>query len=232
MTTNNIIILAAILFIILIGIVIHIMSSRNTYLAYLKTNLIMLAENILEGIIDNEPGYTIQDIIDFNISESDLHLNCIQFIKSKMYKYVDSFITDNVTNKIVAKMLRDLLKIDDSIVSDALESVLTADDGTIYNGLLQLLSNHSKNVLSEMEKEDKEAKEIAESYENETITVDEYNGEFDKSEYDIARENFESTEIEYPEEENIDDIPEELVEIIAQSESDFEEDEVESENEN
>ena len=45
--------------------------------------------------------------------------------------------------------------------------------------------------------------------------------EYDKSEYDIARENFETKEIEYPDEENLDDIPEELVEIVENSEEEI-----------
>ena len=52
---------------------------------------------------------------------------------------------------------------------------------------------------------------------NENIAGVEYNGEFDKSEYEIGREN--DVEQEYPDEENLDDIPEELVEVIEGSET-------------
>ena len=216
---------------IIIGIILLVINSINNskklYLKYLKCNLPTVAENVIQRILDNIEDYTIADIIS-SYNNSDLYLSCIDFVRDEMNKYIDKYIdlhvNDGITGKIVSKIIKNKITSDISIIDDAIDLTLIhngSNGESMYNELIKLLSNYSSDKLSEMEKEDKEAQEIAEAYENESVEdVAEYNGEFDKSEFDIARENFEPLEVEYPEEENLDEIPEELVEIVEQSKQD------------
>ena len=225
MTTLDITILSIILIIIAIAIYLVVSNnSKNIYLEYLKCNLPTVAENIIQNILDDE--YSINEIISLNNSNYDLYLKCMDFVRVEMNKYIDDYINNNIKEKFVSKLVKDFIKLDPSVIGDAIDLTLLhngSDGENMYNKLIKLLSNYSSNKISGIEKEEAEAIEVAESYENETVEdVAEYNGEFDKSEYDIARENFETKEIEYPEEENLDEIPEELVEIIAGSETEEE----------
>ena len=226
--TANYIILSFIILVIIAAIIFLVSSirSRNTYLKYLKTNLPTVAENIINDIIEKK--ITIKDISIWNSdkdAETEIFLVTIEYIKDGITKYILNFIDENVKNKFVAKLLKDIVTLDPSIISEAIDVVLDSSNTEgkkIYNNLLNVVYDHVTDRIKDIDKEEAKAAEIAEAYENETVEdVAEYNGEYDKSEYDIARENFETKEIEYPDEENLDDIPEELVEIVENSEEEI-----------
>ena len=226
MTAESCIIISFIILVVISAIIFLVSSikSRNTYLKYLKTNLPTVAENIINDIIEKK--ITINDIFlwynnirDTEITE-DFFIVVINYIKDDIEKYIINYIDQNVRNKFVAKLLKDVVKLDPTIVSDAIDTILsssTKKGKEIYNKLLDVIYDHTKDVIEKINKEEEQAVKVAEAYENENVAGVEYNGEFDKSEYEIGREN--TVEQEYPDEENLDDIPEELVEIVEGSET-------------
>ena len=226
MTTETCIIISFIILVVVAAIIFLVSSikSRNTYLKYLETNLPTVAENIINDIIEKK--ITINDIFlwynnirDTEITE-DFFIVVINYIKDDIEKYIINYIDQNVRNKFVAKLLKDIVKLDPTIISDAIDTILsssTKKGKEIYNKLLDVIDDHTKDVIEKINKEEEKAAKLAEAYENENVAGVEYNGEFDKSEYEIGREN--TVEQEYPDEENLDDIPEELVEIVEGSET-------------
>ena len=220
--------------VLIVGVIIFTISSiksRNTYLKYLNVNLPTVAENIINDIVEKK--ITVEDINTWMWNNSttmttsnttDLFIIAMEYVKEKISEYINKYIDENVRNKFVAKLLRDLINLDPSIISSAIDTILDSsnkDGKEIYNNLISVIYDHATDTIDKIEKEESKAAEVAEAYENETVDdVAEYNGEFDKSEYDIAREN--AVEQEYPDEENLDEIPEELVEIVAGSETEEE----------
>lgn len=196
--------------------------SRNTYLKYLKTNLPTVAENIIHDILDKK--ITMDDIFVFNSEgkatafTTDFFIMAINYIKNHLENYIIKYIEENVRNKFVAKLLKDFVKLDPSIITEAIDVVLDSSNKEgkeLYDKLLDTAYAYAINTLDSIEEEESKALEEALAYENETVeNVSEYNGEFDTME--------EVEEIEYPDEENLDDIPEELVEIVAGSETEEE----------
>ena len=222
--TNIIILSIILLIIVVISSIIGCIKSKNTYLLYLKSSLPVVAENIIENILDDNPNsISIDDILSFKdqfMIDTELYTTTLELVKHKMLLYIKEYIDRNVSNTFVKNMLNKITR-DSDIITDAVELALTSNENELYDKLIKLLYDHAFNRLNEIEKEDKEAEKIAEDYENETVEdVVEYNGELDKSEFDVARENFEPTGADYPEEEDLNEIPEELVEIIAMSEED------------
>ena len=223
--TNIIILFIALIIVAIISFIIRSIKSKNTYLLYLKASLPTVAENIIENILSDEEGsITINDIFDFEsqymLGSTDIYVSIIELVKHKMLLYIQEYIESNIHNQFIKKLLGKVTK-DSDIILDAIDVTLLSNDSKLYNKLIKLIYDHLFNWNEEVEKEEKEAAKIAEDYENETVeNVPEYNGELDKSEFDIARENFEPTGAEYPEEENLDEIPEELIEIVAMSEED------------
>jgi hypothetical protein len=222
--TNIIILSIILLIIVVISAIIGSIKSKNTYLLYLKSSLPVVAENIIQDILDDNPDSTsIDDILNFKnqfMIDTELYTTTLELVKHKMISYIKEYIDRNVSNTFVKNMLNKINS-DSDIIIDAVELALTSNENELYDKLIKLLYDHAFNRLNEIEKEDKKAEKIAEDYENETVEdVVEYNGELDKSEFDVARENFEPTGADYPEEEDLNEIPEELVEIIAMSEED------------
>lgn len=198
--------------------------SRNTYLKYLKTNLPTVAENIINDILDKK--ITMDDIFVFNSEgkatafTTDFFVMVINYIKTNLENYVVKYIEENVRNKFVKKLLKDIIKLDPSIVTEAIDIVLDSSNKEgkeLYDKLLDTAYSYAVNALDSIEEEESKALEEALAYENETVeNAPEYNGEFDTDEH------VQQIDIEYPDEENIDDIPEELVEIVAGSETEEE----------
>lgn len=228
MTVNYIISFCIVLLIGLIIFTISSIKSRNTYLKYLKVNLPTVAENIINDIIEKK--ITVEDInmwvwnnrTTITTSETtDLFIISMDYIKNKITDYVNDYIKENVRNKFVAKLLKDLISLDPSIISTSIDTILdssTKEGKEIYNKLLDVIYNHVEDTVDKIEKEEAKAVEIAEAYENETVEdVAEYDGEFDADEHSQQLE-----EVEYPDEENLDEIPEELIEIVAGSETEEE----------
>ena len=226
MTAESCIIISFIILVVIAAIIFLVSSikSRNTYLKYLEANLPTVAENIINDIIEKK--ITINDIFlwynnirNREITE-DFFIVVINYIKDDIEKYIINYIDQNIRNKFVAKLLKDVVKLDPTIISNAIDTILsssTKKGKEIYNKLLDVIDDHTKDVIEKINKEEEQAVKVAEAYENENIAGVEYNGEFDKSEYEIGREN--DVEQEYPDEENLDDIPEELVEVIEGSET-------------
>ena len=225
---ETIIFILSIITLIIIGVVGVTITNRNirdTYIAVLKNQLPDVARNIIENILSNEPdSITIEDIINFgnDYIPSDIYLSGIELIKDKLLEYINEYIDKCVTEKTIKIMLKkSIANIDSDLILDAIDKIMLSEEKdengeTLYSRFVKLLHNYISGKLNQIDKEEKEAEIIAEQYENETVeNVPEYNGELDKSEFDIARENFQPVGAEYPEEENLDEIPEELVEIIA-----------------
>ena len=225
---ETIIFILSIITLIIIGVVGVTITNRNirdTYIAALKIQLPDVARNVIENILSNEPdSITIEDIINFgnDYIPSDIYLSGIELIKDKLLEYINEYIDKCVTEKTIKIMLKkSIANIDSELILDAIDKIMLSEEKdengeTLYSRFVKLLHNYVSGKLNQIDKEEKEAEIIAEQYENETVeNVPEYNGELDKSEFDIARENFQPVGAEYPEEENLDEIPEELVEIIA-----------------
>ena len=222
-------IIILVLFIIICVAIAYIadaINSKKVYLMSLELNLPTVAENVINDILSNDSDSTsVGDIFNFAsqfMMNEDPYLCGIEFIKHKMLEYTNNYIDNTVRGKLVKHMLKSIINSDSQIITDALDNILTSngsDGETMYNNLIKLLTNYSTDKLDSIKKEENEAAAISEKYENETVEdVAEYNGELDKSEFDIARENFVPVGNEYPDEENLDEIPEELVEIVASSE--------------
>lgn len=204
--------------------------SKKIYLSFLELNLPKVAEDIIKDILSDKPDSTsVEDILRFSeqffVNNDDLYLNGIEYIKYEMLEYINDYIYNTVQGRFTKYLMNKNINIDSQIILDALDEVLTtngSDGQKMYNKLIKLLTEYVSDTLDDIQKEEDEAVKMHEDYENETVeNVADYNGELDKSEYDIARENFQPVGNEYPDEENLDDIPEELVEIIERSEKDI-----------
>lgn len=147
-------------------------------------------KNILDEVSDK-----ILDIISDTIRNSDPSkqidfTNFSSIVVGKMIDNAWEYVTTELPKEFEDnKELSILIKL---ITREQVESLVQTlmDNNNLQDIIADVFTNYYTTQFDKMEEEDKRLSQLAEEYENETIKVPEYNGENDKSEYDIAKENF------------------------------------------
>lgn len=148
----------------------------------------------IKDLLDKISG-KILDVMYNTIRESDpsKQLDFTDFSSIVVGSMIDN-AWDYVENELPKQIGDDkeLAIISSFITREHIENLVQnlIDNNNLQNIIADTFTKYYLKKFDDMEKEDKELSKLADEYERETIEVPEYNGEHDKSEYDIARENF------------------------------------------
>lgn len=167
----------------------------------------------------DEVSDKILDIISDTIRKSDpsKQIDFTDFSSIVVSKMIDNaweYVTTELPKEFEDnKELSILIKL---ITREQVENLVQTliDNNDLQDIIADIFTNYYTAQFDKMEEEDKRLSQLAEDYENETVEVPEYNGENDKSEYDIAKENFVGNP---PKDEVVYSVDDDTIEILESS---------------